>query len=70
MTNILGLKKPKGRREGKKTRKHGRNKVKCAEYRRLRKHEKSHVKRILKHMERYKDNSPMVLEALERYRRA
>jgi len=49
-------------------RKHGRNKIKCGIYRMLHKRERSHVKRIWRHMEKYKDNSPMAREALERYR--
>lgn len=49
-------------------RKHGRNKIKCGVYRMLHKRERSHVRRIERHMERYKDNSPMVTKALERYR--
>jgi len=49
-------------------RKHGRNKIKCGVYRMLRKRERSHIRRIVKHMEKYKDNSPMAREALERYR--
>jgi hypothetical protein len=51
-------------------RKYGRNKIKCGIYRMLHKKERSHVRRIEKHMKRYKDNSPMVVEALDRYRRA
>jgi len=34
----------------------------------LHKKERSHVKRIERHMEKYKDDSPMAKEALERYR--
>lgn len=51
-------------------RKHGRNKIKCGVYRMLRKKERSHVRRIERHMRIYKDDSPMVVEALDRYRRA
>ena len=36
-------------------------------YRMLHKHERSHIRRIEKHMKKYKDNSPMVKEALKRY---
>jgi len=50
-------------------RKHGRNKIKCSVYRTLRKRERSRVRRIERHIERYKDSSPMATEALERYRR-
>jgi len=49
-------------------RKYGRNEEKCAIYRMLHKRERSHVRRIEKHMKRYKDNSLMVVKALERYR--
>ena len=47
---------------------HGRNKKKCDMYRMLRKHERSHVERIEKHMEKYRDNSPMATNALKKYR--
>ena len=49
-------------------RKHGRCKIKCGVYRMLRKRERSHVRRIEKHMRVYKDDSDMAREALERYR--
>jgi len=49
-------------------RKHGRNKIKCGIYRMLHKRERSHIERIVKHMRKYKDDSPMAKEALERYR--
>lgn len=49
-------------------RKHGRNKVKCERYRRLRKREQSHIRRIEHHMAKYKDHSKMVKEALKKYR--
>ena len=49
-------------------RKHGRAKTKCGVYRMLRKRERSRIKRIEKHIEKYKDNSDMAKEALERYR--
>lgn len=48
-------------------RKHGRGKDKGAKYRALKKHEKSHIKRIEKHMKTYKDTSPMPRIALEKY---
>jgi len=35
------------------TRKYGRNKEKCEKYKILRKREKSHVKRIKKHLKKY-----------------
>ena len=37
-------------------------------YRMLHRHERSHIRRIEKHMKKYKDNSPMVKSALEKYR--
>jgi len=37
-------------------------------YRMLRKHERSHVRRLERHIKLYKDTSPMAHEALERYR--
>jgi len=49
-------------------RKHGRAKIKCGVYTMLRKHERSHVRRLEKHIRLYKDTSPMAQEALERYR--
>jgi len=48
----------------------GRNKNKCAMYRTLRRHERSHVRRIEKHMEKYKDKSKMAIQALNKYREA
>jgi len=49
-------------------RQHRTHQGKHGTYRMLHKHERSHIRRIEKHMKRYKDNSPMVREALERYR--
>lgn len=49
-------------------RKYGRAKTKCGLYRMLRKHERSHVSRLERHIRLYKDSSPMAQEALERYR--
>lgn len=48
----------------------GRNKSKCSMYRTLRKHERSHVRRIEKHMKKYKDKSRMAIQALNKYREA
>ena len=66
------VRKPKGlphkAKGSKKGRKYGRNLKKCARYKLEGKHEKSHLRRILKHMKKYKDSSPFVLEALSRYR--
>lgn len=62
-------KKPHAHREGKKNRKFGRNKLKCARYSKEKRHEKSHIRRIQKHMLIYKDDSSMVKEALEKYRK-
>jgi len=49
-------------------RKYGRALVKCGVYRMLRKRERSHVRRLERHIRVYKDTSPMAQEALERYR--
>ena len=46
----------------------GRNKVKCERYRRLHKREKSHIRRIERHVAKYKDHSPVVREALKKYK--
>jgi len=51
-------------------RKCGRNKNKCAVYRMLHKRERSHVRRIEKHMKKYKDKSKMAVNALAKYRAA
>jgi hypothetical protein len=48
----------------------GRNKQKCDMYRTLRKHERSHVQRIEKHIKKYKDKSKMAINALVKYREA
>lgn len=37
-------------------------------YRMLHKYEKNHIRKIEKHMKKYKDSSPMVEKALGRYR--
>ena len=57
----------KVRRGGKKNRKYGRNKVKCAVYRLLKKREKSHIRRIIRHLRRHQ-NDKVATEALERYK--
>jgi len=49
-------------------RKYGRALAKCKLYRMLRKRERSHVRRLEKHIKLYKDTSPMAQGALERYR--
>ena len=49
-------------------RKHGRNTAKCEKYKRLNKHEKSHVTRITKHIDKYSDSSPMAKQALKKYK--
>lgn len=54
-------------REGKKTRKYGRNLKKCAAYRAAKKHEKSHVRRLEKHLNRFPGDG-CAEEALGRYR--
>lgn len=49
--------RPKGsRKKGKKNRKHGRNEKKCEAYERAQKHEKSHIRRLLRHLERFPDD--------------
>ena len=55
------------RKGGKKNRKFGRNLKKCARYKLEKRHEKSHRRRILKHIKKYKDDSTFVKEALARY---
>lgn len=57
------------RRGGKKNRKHGRNEKKCEAYRFAKKHEKSHVRRLERHIRVYKDGSAMARNALEKYQR-
>ena len=59
--------KSKRRKNG--TKKYGRNKAKCEKYRRQKRHERSHVKRILRHIKKYKDSSPMAKNALEKYQK-
>lgn len=49
-------------------RKIGRSKAKCGIYRTLCKRERSHIRRIEKHMKRYKDNSSTAKNALQKYR--
>ena len=49
-------------------RKYGRAKTKCGIYRMLRKRERSHVRRLERHIKLYKDTSPMAQDALKRYR--
>lgn len=45
----------------------GRNKTKCEWYRKMRRRELNHIRRIERHMKRYKDSSPMAREALAKY---
>lgn len=49
-------------------RKHGRNKQKCKAYKDLRKHERSHIKRISVHLTRHTGDEE-AKEALKRYNR-
>ena len=56
-----------GRKSG-GDRKHDRNKKKCDVYRRMGKHEISHIRRITKHIKKYKDSSRMAKEALKKYK--
>lgn len=48
--------------------KFGRNSAKCKRYVMANRRARSHIRRITKHRETYKDNSPMVVEALKKYR--
>lgn len=43
-------------KEGKKNRKYGRNKKKCEVYKKAHKHEKSHIRRLLRHLERFPED--------------
>jgi len=60
----------KSRKSKSGTKKHGRGKTKCETYSRLKKREKSHLRRIERHMKVHKDNSPAIRQALERWRKA
>lgn len=64
MESLRGLK----RLSKANARQHRNHQKKYEAYRLLRKHERSHIERILKHMKKYKDNSPMVEKALKKYR--
>ena len=63
-------KPPKRGNKGKKNRAHGRNKIKCAIYKAARRHEKSHIRRIERHIVKYKDGSECAASALARYKEA
>ena len=67
---LIKLRQPRKKRgdKGKKNRAFGRNKVKCAAYRAARKHEKSHLRRLERHLCKYGPD-PCAQEALERYRK-
>jgi len=54
-------------REGKKNRKFGRNLLKCAAYKKARKHEKSHIARLERHIARHPRDLGAP-EALRRFR--
>jgi|WetSurMetagenome_2_1015567.scaffolds.fasta_scaffold1590818_1 hypothetical protein len=60
----------KGRRQGKKNRGWGRNKAKCVKYSLQHRHEKSHIRRIRRHIAVYKDSSDAARAALARYEEA
>ena len=60
----------KSRKSKSGVKKYGRNKTKCETYLRLKRREKSHIRRIERHMKTYKDNSPSVKVALAKYRKA
>lgn len=64
---VRRVKRPVAHRQGKKNRKFGRNELKCKRYRLERRHEKSHIRRIRRHIERYCDHTHSTLEALNRY---
>ena len=49
------------------TRKYGRNKDKCGAYLRERKHVKSHIKRLRRHVSRH-DGDNQAIEALRRFK--
>ena len=51
-----------------KARQHRNHRGKYGTYRMLHRHERSHIRRIEKHIRIHKDNSPMVKQALEKYR--
>ena len=55
------------RKKGKKNRKHGRNKLKCAAYTRSNKHVRSHIRRLEKHLSKFPGDK-QAIEALERYK--
>ena len=64
---VVRFKKPPKRgNKGKKNRKFGRNKVKCARYRLAHKREKSHVRRITKHLVKFPGDR-CAIDALERW---
>lgn len=48
-------------------RQHSRHKARYEWYHRMKKRELGHIRRIEKHIKRYKDNSPKTQEALARY---
>jgi hypothetical protein len=56
--------KAKGTKKG---RKYGRNLKKCARYTLEHRHEKSHVRRIRRHLSRYGGSDSIAQEALVRY---
>lgn len=69
MSKTFGItfERPKGsRKKGKKNRKYGRNERKCEAYRKAQKHEKSHVKRLTRHLVKFPQDEKAV-EALRRY---
>ena len=64
---LITFERPKGsRKKGKKNRKHGRNKKKCEAYKKLQKHEKSHIKRLTKHLSIHRNDS-QAKKALRRF---
>jgi len=60
--------RPQGRCNKANQRQHRNHHLKYERYKILKKYERGHIERIERHMKRYKDNSPMVVNALEKYR--
>ena len=60
----------KSQKKSSGNKKHGRNKIKGADYRKRGKRERSHIERIEKHIKKYGDTSPALQETLEKYKKA
>jgi hypothetical protein len=70
MPTIKFKKPPKRGNKGKKNRAHGRNAIKCKAYAAARKHERSHLRRLLRHVKKYGSNDAVANAALARYEEA